>query len=87
MLGYKKKQNKKRQCIHFAVCHRRQRALCRLPHTAKWPRGSNLCNLGALGLTHLVTLPSVADGKGRCGLPSVADGKEVAAADGKERGG
>ena len=49
MLGYKKKQNKKRQCRLFAVCHRRQRVLCRLPQTAKCPRGSNLCNLGALG--------------------------------------
>ena len=80
MFGYKKKQNKRRQCSLFAVCHRRQRALCRLPQTANWTRVSNLCNLGALGLTHLVILPSVADGKELAG----ADGKELAGADGKE---
>ena len=44
MVGYKKK---KRQCRLFAVCHRRQRALCRLPRTAKKPRGNHLCFLAA----------------------------------------
>ena len=37
MFGYKKKQNKKRQCSLFAICGRQQRALCRLPRTAKRP--------------------------------------------------
>ena len=42
-----RKNRKKRQCKLFAVCHRRQRALCRLPRTAKKPRGIQLCFLGA----------------------------------------
>ena len=42
-----KKQKKQTICRLFAVCHRRQRALCRLPRTAKKPRGSQLCFLGA----------------------------------------
>ena len=42
-----KKQKKQTICRLFAVCHRRQRALCRLQWTAKRPRGSQLCFLGA----------------------------------------
>ena len=58
----------------FAVCGRRQRS-----HVA--------ANCASWELTHLVSLPTVADGKdfavrGRrqrsCTLPSVADGKEPA---------
>ena len=58
----------------FAVCHGRQRS-----HVA--------ANCASWELTHLVSLPTVADGKdfavrGRrqrtCTLPSVADGKEPA---------
>ena len=47
ILGFNKKQKKQPICRLFAVCHRRQRALCRLPRTAKKPRGSQLCFLGA----------------------------------------
>ena len=47
IVGFNKKQKKQTICRLFAVCHRRQRALCRLPRTAKKPRGSQLCFLGA----------------------------------------
>ena len=47
IVGFNKKQIKEPICRLFAVCHRRQRALCRLPQTAKKPRGSQLCFLGA----------------------------------------
>ena len=45
IVGFKKQ--KKRQYKLFAVCHRRQRALCRLPWMTKKPRGSHLCFLRA----------------------------------------
>ena len=35
IVGFNKKQKKQTICRLFAVCHRRQRALCRLPRTAK----------------------------------------------------
>ena len=48
IVGFNKKQKKKVPiCRLFAVCHRRQRALCRLPRTAKKPRGNHLCFLAA----------------------------------------
>ena len=47
IVGFNKKQKKQTICRLFAVCHRRQRALCRPPRTAKKPRGSQLCFLGA----------------------------------------
>ena len=47
IVGFNKKQKKEPICRLFAVCHRRQRALCRLPRTAKRPRGIQLCFLGA----------------------------------------
>ena len=47
IVGFNKKQIKEPICRLFAVCHRRQRALCRLPRTAKKPRGIQLCFLGA----------------------------------------
>ena len=47
IVGFNKKQKKQTICRLFAVCHRRQRALCRPPQTAKKPRGSQLCFLGA----------------------------------------
>ena len=47
IVGFNKKQKKEPICRLFAVCHRRQRALCRQPQTAKKPRGSQLCFLGA----------------------------------------
>ena len=47
IVGFNKKQKKQTICRLFAVCHRRQRTLCRLPRTAKKPRGSQLCFLGA----------------------------------------
>ena len=55
IVGFNKKQIKEPICRLFAVCHRRQRALCRLPRTAKKARG--------IQLTRLVSLPTVADGK------------------------
>jgi len=42
-----RKNRKKRQCRLFVVCHRRQRALCRPPRTAKKPRGNHLFFLAA----------------------------------------
>jgi hypothetical protein len=67
MLGYNKKQNKKGQYRHFAVSQR----------TAKVPCGSNLCNLGVLGLTHLVIMPSAGRRQRRVVLCRLqADGKE-----------
>ena len=87
MLGYKKKQNKKRQCRLFAVCHQRQRNLCRLPQTAKWTRGSNLCNLGALGADPFGHF-AVCGRRQRMVWFAICQGQQrVAAADGKERGG
>ena len=47
IVGFNKKQIKEPICRLFAVCHRRQRALCRLPRTAKKTRGIQLCFLGA----------------------------------------
>ena len=47
IVGFNKKQKKEPICRLFAVCHRRQRALCRLPRTAKKTRGIQLCFLGA----------------------------------------
>ena len=47
IVGFNKKQIKEPICRLFAVCHRRQRALCRPPRTAKKTRGIQLCFLGA----------------------------------------
>ena len=47
IVGFNKKQKKEPICRLFAVCHRRQRALCRQRRTANKPRGSQLCFLGA----------------------------------------
>ena len=47
IVGFNKKQIKEPICRLFAVCHRRQRALCRLPPMAKKTRGIQLCFLGA----------------------------------------
>ena len=74
IVGFNKKQKKNPICRLFAVCGGRQRS-----HVA--------ANCASWELTHLVSLPTVADGKdfaisGRrqrtCTLPSVADGKEPA---------
>ena len=78
MLGYNKKQNKKGQYRHFAVCQRTTKVFAASQRTAKVPRGSNLCNLGALCLTHLVILPP-AVGRQRTGRRQrqrLADGKD-----------
>ena len=47
IVGFNKKQKKQTICRLFAVCHRQQRALCRLPRMAKKARGIQLCFLGA----------------------------------------
>ena len=84
IVGFNKKQKKQTICRLFAVCHRRQRAfaVCRGRQ-----RSHVAANCASWELTHLVSLPTVADGKdfaisGRrqrtCTLPSVADGKEPA---------
>ena len=69
-----KKQKKETICRLFAVCHRRQRALCHQQRTAKRPRGRQLCFLGGwpiwsvcqqwLTAKRKKTLPTAADGKG-----------------------
>ena len=46
IVGFNKKQKKQTICRLFAVCHRRQRALCHQQRTAKRPRGRQLCFLG-----------------------------------------
>ena len=82
IVGFNKKQKKQTICRLFAVCHRRQRAfaVCRGRQ-----RSHVAANCASWELTHLVSLPTVADGKdfavrGRrqrtCTVPSVADGKE-----------
>ena len=58
MLGYNKKQNKKGQYRHFAVCQWMAKVFAVSQRTAKVPHGSYLCNLGVLGLTNLVIMPS-----------------------------
>ena len=84
IVGFNKKQKKQTICRLFAVCHRRQRAfaVCRGRQ-----RSHVAANCASWELTHLVSLPTVADDKdfavrGRrqrtCTLPSVADGKEPA---------
>ena len=84
IVGFNKKQKKEPICRLFAVCHRRQRAfaVCRGRQ-----RSHVAANCASWELTHLVSLPTMADGKdfavrGRrqrtCTSPSVADGKEPA---------
>ena len=46
LANYLRKQGKKPLCRLFAVCHRRQRALCHQQRTAKRARGGQLCFLG-----------------------------------------
>ena len=74
IVGFNKKQKKQTICRLFAVCHRRQRALCHQQWTAKRPRGRQLCFLGGwpiwsvfqqwLTAKRKKTLPTAADGKG-----------------------
>ena len=69
-------KNRKKEpiCRLFAVCHRRQRALCHQQRTAKRPHGRQLCFLGGwpiwsvclqwLTAKRKKSLSSAADGKG-----------------------
>ena len=57
IVGLKKNRKKETICRLFAICHRRQRALCHQQQTAKRTRGSHLCKLGTLA-AYLVILPS-----------------------------